>query len=180
MKSHVFGLSSTVVRPKSSKIFPVDAVTLLHVIACCELGASRCRFNVSTAFRGSRLHSNQRVIIIIFWLQRCPVPNVSGRVQQDRAKVDLGSPLVTAESRTIMPVSYIPRFRKGQTWRKRTQRYGCLQPTENFDARCKVFPACNDQKKRFYVDCLRFNDAIQECAAAFVSRLDSGDLLVLH
>jgi hypothetical protein len=54
-KSPVFGLSSTVVRSISSKIFRVIARARLHDNVQREIGASRCRFDVSTAFRGSRL-----------------------------------------------------------------------------------------------------------------------------
>jgi hypothetical protein len=98
----MFRASSTDLRLETNKIFPVIAVVLLIVDTWRERGASRCRFDVSTAFRGSRLHSNQRINIIMFWLQRCPVSHVLGRVQQDGAKVGLGLrtqhvPLVTVD-----------------------------------------------------------------------------------
>jgi hypothetical protein len=54
-KSYVFALSNTVVRSLSNKIFRVNAVTLLRVPVQRRIGASHCRFNVSTAFRGAYL-----------------------------------------------------------------------------------------------------------------------------
>jgi hypothetical protein len=48
----MFRASSTNLRLETNKIFRVHAVTLLRVPVQLIIGASRCRFDVSTAFRG--------------------------------------------------------------------------------------------------------------------------------
>jgi hypothetical protein len=106
----MFRASSTLIRLESNKIFRVHAVALLRVQVRRRIGASRCRFNVSTAFRGSHLpcfvHKptcfDHNVLVI--------VSHVLRKVQQDAAKDGLGLLLVAAELHTIMLVSFVPRF----------------------------------------------------------------------
>ena len=62
-------------------------------------------------FVGFVLHLNQRVIIIMFWLQQRAISHDSGKASQDAVKDGLGLLLVTAEPLTIMLVSFVPCFR---------------------------------------------------------------------